>query len=1054
MKGGDAGPEARGSFSGAPQVLNCPPAAPFLKTLAAAILDGGVWHAGAPEPHELPALTIYLPSKAAVEPLKLEFLWLSPNEATFLPRIGVLGEADPLDLFAAYGTRMASTRAALALLERALAIPPAFDELERRIQLCAHIMKAASDIRSTDIEPGERVFIDVRAKSAATIASEIAALFDEAHSDAADFSRIDRLDSAHSSGGEQLALQLLRAVRRSWEMHKGRTGKLDPQERRNRMMAIEAEFIRESGAPVIVAGSTGSVAATMALMEMLSRRPNSAIVLQGLDRDLDAPSWDAAAKHPEHPQHGLHQLLTRLGAPRESVRDLNQPHNPSPAPSPPPSPASSSRRAAEEAKQRRVIFLSEALRPASTTAKWPAAAKTLKAAGEPPAPGLSIIEAEAIHEEAAVIALILRDALETKERTAALVTPDEKLIERVRHALTRWGAAAPAEQPGPDALALRTALAAANAKPEDLVALLRLAQGEGAAAIRRHAELLDLGVLRQMWRPSSMAGAPQALARAQHAIAAGEARHPAMRRIAPAEWETARLFAERVLEALAPLASRTDERLGFGAWIAAHAEVMAKLVELGVAVPLEEDEHATLEAAASLAPPAMTLALSDYAQLFGEICSSARKAKAQDPHPRLFLRTPLDFRLLSADVIVLGGLNEGAWPRSPGPSPWLNRRDRAFAGLAPEERRLGQSAQDFAALAAAPSKVVLTRSRRVDGSLTRPSRWIARIRALALGAGLAGTLEPEQPWLAWVRMQRSPATVTPAQRPAPAPPVEARPRRLSVTAIETWLANPYAIYARAILGLEPLRHIGDTQDARDKGILYHAALHRFFEAYPSDLPPDAAAKLAQCLDRSASELGFNLANAPFWRPRFVRFAEWFASTEAARRAGVRTLRSEVGGKLRLDAPAGPFEITARADRIDVLGDGSLRIYDFKTSASAATTSARRGAPQLALEGMLALEGAFAGVPKGEAAQLSYIVASGGQPPGAVVELKKPGAEAIEEARAAIVQRIALFDDPATPYAYEIRAIYRDKAEHDPYAHLARVKEWSAGGADDDEGGDD
>ncbi len=124
-------------------------------------------------------------------------------------------------------------------------------------------------MRSARIEPDERLFANVRAASAAGIAREIAALIDEAHSEAADFSLIDRLDAAHSPGSEQLALQLLRAVRRSWQAHKASAGKLDPQERRNRLMAIEAEFIRQSGAPVIVAGSTGSVAATMALMETL-----------------------------------------------------------------------------------------------------------------------------------------------------------------------------------------------------------------------------------------------------------------------------------------------------------------------------------------------------------------------------------------------------------------------------------------------------------------------------------------------------------------------------------------------------------------------------------------------------------------------------------------------------------------------------------------------------------------------------------------------------------------------------------------------------------------
>ena len=1034
MKGSVSEPKP-GPFAGGSAILNCPAHSPFLKTLAASILDGSIWNAGVPEPHDLPSLTIYLPSQAAVQPLKLEFLWLSPNEATFLPRIRVLGDADPLDLFANYGTRMESTKAAIALLKKALAIPPAFTELERQIHLSAHALEAATKMRSTIAEPGERLFPDLLAVSAAAIATEIGALIDEAHNEGADLSRIDMLDSAQSSGSEQLSLHLLRAVRKSWAAQKLREGKLDAQERRNRLMAIEAEFIRLSKAPVIVAGSTGSVAATMALMETLKGRPNAAIVLQGLDRNLDEESWAALGNHPEHPQHGLHQLLAKLDAEREAIRDLQMP-------------------AKENEVGRRSAFLSEALRPSSTTAQWASFASAERKTDGSPAPGLALIEAETINDEAAAIALILREALETKGQTAALVTPDEKLIGRVRHALTSWGLPNPVEDSNPDSLALRAVITAANGKPEDFVALLRSAQGDEAASIRRFAELIDLGVLRQMWRPSSMADVPAALARAQHAIAAGEARHPAMKRIETAEWEAARAFAERVLDALSPFTSKAAEPLTFREWTAIHSAVLARLAELGIgALTSEDSEPSTLADASKVHARSLSFDIAGYAGFFGGISTMRAKPAAEHPHPRLFLWRPLDARLLAADVIVLGGLNEGSWPKIGGPSPWLNRKDRAFVGLSPEERRIGLAARDFTALAAIAPRVFLTRAKKVNGSLTRPSRWIARLKALATGAGKLETLQPENPWLSWARLHRAPIKVTPVDCPAPRPPFAARPRRLSVTAIETWFANPYAIYARHILGLEPLRRAGETHDARDKGILYHAALHRFFQTHPGPLPPNAEEKLVRCLDKAADELGFNLENAPFWRPRFARFADWFTSTEGNRRAGIVALKSEVGGKLKLDAAAGPFEVTARADRIDICQDGAVRIYDFKTSANAAKLSAARGAPQLALEGLLVKEGAFAGISPGSELELRYIVATGGEPPGEIVELRMPCGEAIQAAATGLALRIARFDDPATPYAYEIRAIFRDKADNDPYAHLARVKEWSAGW-DEAEAGDD
>lgn len=1027
---GSASAHRPGAFSGGSAILSCPVHAPFLKTLAASILDGSIWNAGAPEPHDLPELTIYVPSQAAVQPLKLEFLWQSPNEATFLPRIRVLGEADPLDLFAAYGTRMDTARA-LALLEKALAVPAAFSELERQIHLSGYALKAASGMRSQRAAPGDRVFPSVPAVSAAGIAREIAGLIDEAHNEAADFARIDLLDAAHSPGSEQLSLQVLRSMRKSWQAHKARAGKLDAQERRNRLMAIEADFIRQSRTPVIVAGSTASIAATMTLMETLRGRDNSAIVLHGLDSSMDATSWAALCDHPEHPQHGLHRLLTRIDVLRESVRNLH-----------------SSFVAAAGENLPRAVFLSEALRPSSTTSEWANFAKACKTTPGSPAPGLTLIEAETIQEEAAAIALVLREALETEGQTAALVTPDEKLIGRVRHALSQWGLAGPFQEAGVDSLASRAAAAAAQAKPEDLVELLRCAEGEAAAGRRRYAELIDLGVLRQMWRPSSMLGIPVALARAEHAISSGEARHPAMKRIASTEWEAARHCAEGLLEALSPLASQAGERLTLKDWTSAHATVMGHLAGLGFEKAVaKEDERSTLADAAKVEALSLTLDGPGYASFFAELCNGRSRAGGESPHPRLFLWTPLDARLLTAGVIVLGGLNEGSWPRLSGPSPWLNGRDRAFVGLSTEERRIGRAAHDFAALAAVAPRVVLTRARKVNGSLTRPSRWVSRMMALASGAGKAEALAPDKPWLFWTRSRRKAPQAPKADRPAPRPPLAARPRRLSVTAIETWIANPYAIFARHILGLDPLRGIGETDDARAKGILYHAALHRFFQAHPGSLPERAADELVRCLDRAAEELGFNLENAPFWRPRFARFAEWFTGTESERRANMRVLKSETGGKLRLDGPAGPFEVTARADRIDILGDGLVRIYDFKTSANAAKTSIARDAPQLALEGLLAREGAFAGIAPGAAVEFAYIVATGGEPPGEVVSQPKPSAEVIEAARKGLLQCIARFDDPATPYAYEARAIYRDKADHDAYAHLGRVDEWSAGAED-------
>ncbi|MGA7328768.1 MAG: double-strand break repair protein AddB [Rhodomicrobium sp.] len=1046
MRSGAAAPESGPKQALQGTILKCPAQEPFIPALAAAILDGFIWNGPPPEPHELPTLTVYLPTRSAIEPLKLAFISLAPNGATFLPRIFVLGEAEPIEIFTAFGVRMNSTERALKLFADALAVPAAFGAFERQIVLSALVSEAMQGLESRRLAPQEQVFTSVTAASAFSIAGEIAALIDEAGSEGADLSRIARLDITHSSGGEQLSLQLLKAVLEKWRAHKVKAKKVDREERRTRLMAIEAEFIHESTAPVIIAGSTGSVAATASLMEAALTRKQSAIVLYGLDETLDRESWAELDQHPEHPQHGLHHLLQRLDIKREDIRPLSgyasKGHS-RPTPQRPKAPA---------ALKDRALFISEALRPASSTAKWAAFIPGLR--GMPhPAPALCIVEASNIQEEAEVIGLILRESLETPDQTAALVTPSTSLISRVGHVLAGWGVAGdPTANANSDCLAARVVACAATGDPAEFVELVREAGANGCAGALRAAELCDLGALRQMWRPATLQEMEHALRRAQNAVASGEARHPALKRIEAAEWDAARTFASQAIEALAALTSHAEKQRNLSDWVAAHARVMSDLNRLGLAANDADDEKATVLEELEQAPkPRLALDLTNYAGFFSEAVSSRAGLPLSRPHPRVSLWTPLDARLQTADVLVLGGLNEGCWPYIPGPDPWLSPANRKFCGLAPLERRVGQSAQDFMALAASAPRVFLTRSKKINGTVARPSRWLIRMKTLAAGTGRA--LEADRPWLTWAASRHGPKEITPVPAPQPKPAIAARPRRLSVTAIEKWFANPYAIYARHILGLEPLRGAREAADVRDKGTLYHAALHGFFRAYPSALPANAAAELLKSLDKAAIELGFNLASAPFWRPRFARFASWLIETETGRRQGVEVIKSEVSGKLVVEAPEGPFEITARADRIDRFSEGAVRIYDFKTSANTARIAVRRGAPQLGLEGLLAREGAFAGVKRGFAPELFYIVATGGEPPGEIVPLKPSSTEAIQAAHVATLLRIARFDEASTPYAYESRGKLREKSERDPYAHLARVKEWAAG-AENAEGEDE
>jgi len=138
------------------------------------------------------------------------------------------------------------------------------------------------------------------------------------------------------------------------------------------------------------------------------------------------------------------------------------------------------------------------------------------------------------------------------------------------------------------------------------------------------------------------------------------------------------------------------------------------------------------------------------------------------------------------------------------------------------------------------------------------------------------------------------------------------------------------------------------------GSFIHAALDRFLAEHKTDLPPDPEARLleigremiAQSLDRPGVWA--------FWWPRFQRIARWFVDVERNRRAGLKQTISEATGTFLLDGPAGPFTLTAQADRIDTLADGTIAIGDYKTGAPPSKSEVAAGfAPQLPLEGVIA-----------------------------------------------------------------------------------------------------
>jgi ATP-dependent helicase/nuclease subunit B len=343
--------------------------------------------------------------------------------------------------------------------------------------------------------------------------------------------------------------------------------------------------------------------------------------------------------------------------------------------------------------------------------------------------------------------------------------------------------------------------------------------------------------------------------------------------------------------------------------------------------------------------------------------------------------------------------------------------------------------------------VVMTRAVRVEGTPTVASRWLLRLDTVLRAAGIENTLGADAAPLDWHKMLDAPASdPLPMPPPEPRPPLAARPRKLSVTEIETWRRDPYAIYAKHVLRLRALDPLDADPGAADRGIIIHEALGNFLQAYPQQLPADALEKLLVLGQQSFAPLLDRPGVWAFWWPRYRRIAEWIAAMEAERRPLLENILAEIDGRMIVDAAAGPFEIVGRADRIEHRRDGKVAIIDYKTGSVPQAGDLNEGfTPQLALEAAMIEQGGIAALGKASVAELAYWKLGGGDPAGKVMQREDDSTELralIDRTLAGMHALIAAFDDPATPYFAVPRP---EKApRYSDYTHLERQKEWLAG----------
>jgi ATP-dependent helicase/nuclease subunit B len=974
------------------KVFTIPASAPFADALARGLVEQLNPQT---DPLALARATVYLPTRRAARTLTDAFA-RALGGAALLPEIRPLGDVDEDEFL-------------FDPSAEDFDLVPAISPIRRRILLATLISRWSKNRHERDLNFAQAI----------RLARALASFLDDMQRQNADLSKLERLVPENLAAHWTDVHEFLSLLAEQWPTLLLAEHAQDPAAYTNASLRALAQHFEKNPPlhPVIAAGSTGSIPATADLLGVIARLPQGAVILPGLDRALDDGSWDEL--DPGHPQFGMKQLLARIGITRGDVRDWHGISPPHPE---------------------RELLLRETLRPAPTTDAWRVLAETGAPEIAQGLEGLSLVESAHPAEEAATIALMLREALETPSRTAALVTPDRDLARRVAAELGRWdiainnSAGQPlAHTPTGAFLCLIAQAAGEDFSAVSLLAMLKhpfAALGEEPAQFRRRVRELDLA-LRGPAPDPGLEGIAKALTHASMSdLSAWFARVADVLRPLQKPWRGQILIADQVkahIDAAERLATTNSQTGGSILWRGEAGEVAYAMTA------------ALAEAAANIPP----VDHGSYASFFRNLAEEKNVRPAFGNHPRLAILGSLEARLQSFDLVVLGGLNDGAWPADVPADPWLSRPMRGKLGLEQPERAIGLAAHDFATLAAAP-RVILSRARKSEGSPTVPSRWVQRLVQLARGLGMEEKLRAPISYAVIASALCEPTAITRMERPAPCPRVSSRPRKLSVTKIETWLRDPYAIYAQYILGLKALDPLDAEIGPLERGTAIHSALEQFLREFPDGPPVDGERQLIRIADEVFAKENMPHSALALWRPRFHRAARWFIGVERARRIDITRTFVELRGELNFKSTGGDFLLHGRADRIDELRDGGGAIVDYKSGKPPTNKQVKQIiAAQLPLEAAMLADGGFSAAGKLAPKELIYIHFSGGAKPGDVQIIEGNAAELGEKAVQLLTARIAQFDDETQPYFPRVMPYRADQAGD--YDHLARVREWSLAG---------
>lgn len=925
---------------------------------------------------DLAKTLILLPNRRACRSLAEAFVRLQGMKPTLLPQMRAIGDVDEDEIL--FNNALNN--------DSLLSIPPAISSLERTLLLTRLIISRHKEFGLENVSLAQ----------ACSLAQELGSLFDNVAMRNLDWNNLQNIVPENYAAHWQETLKFLSIISHYWPDILAERGMIDTVNRRESLMQKQCRLWQATSPQqrIIIAGTTGVSPAMKEFVRTILLLPYGEVYLYGLDKILDEDSWNCIDEC--HPQYELKQLLEYLQISRESIPDLITPRN-----------------------FAREQLISEIMRPAVCSDKWLDLSSHLNIEG---LDGLHLIETTNTREEALSIALIMRKTLETPTQTVALVTPDRNLARRVCGELSRWNiivddsAGIPLNQtPWGIFIRLIAATALNSRSKEQFLALLKtnlLTCSQSVTTIRHLAEQID----KNLWRLKI-------------------------------NDESAQNFLDQILNALTPLNDLfNQDTVSFYDILCQHIALAEKLSSTNdstsdMTLWKNDDGQAGASFISELLDKSEILgdiSPDDYPDILEKLMSGVMVRNTTKTHPRIKILGPLEARLNHYDIIIIGGCNEGTWPQTPSVDPWMSRPMKHDFGLSQPEQQIGVTALDFANLLGAQT-IYLTRSQMNDGAQTVKSRWWMRLTTILQALHFDHTQIYDKYFSELSKKIDCPTKTSSfhPNPPAPCPPLNLRPKRLSASAIERLMRDPYSVFAKYILNLEPLDELDAIADQSDFGNLVHKVLEDFANTYPQEFPQNAREILLKLGKQAFSAANFSADKMAFWQPKFQQIVEWIITQESSYRQQISHIYSEIWGNLFLEDPEfGRFEIYAKADRVDRTTDGKYNIIDYKTGRARSAKEIRTGyAPQLPIEALIAKNGGFTNLPPAEINRLMYWKLND-----KVIDINSEIDQILASTKQHIIDIIKYFSQPRSVYLS--RPNPKHVPEYSDYEHLARVKEWS------------